>query len=1566
MTERTRRIIPRRLSFNLEDFPETEGERINLNSATEVERFNGEREGISTVTPTVTGNGRHEELNLLSSLEKITLTQSDMHTTILVDVLNSILTGQQSLANLVADLKSQTASSLAPGREGAISCFPIFDLKPPLVEEILAKPYPMGYRSPSFRKFDGAGSVREHLMCFLDDLGVHRNNKELRLKEFSKSLSGRAFTWYDKLYPHSIRIWEELAAEFCGKFLEEEGALHIMDLGRVKQRAGESLVAFIKRYRDRALQCKETLPEADLGTDVAEAMKRQGNRPKDAEGAYDVCALEERGRKKNFRNNPPSRRFTPEAGEDLLHLPINSQQACQLAEEWLKDGTIQPRVSRPPLTKEQYDDPAYCVVHRTTAHTTLGCFTMRQAFQRQKRGRIRIEEIGEEGNTEEETLALGLAKTRSFRILFGQLGLDHDAQYEAAKALMRIVKDNGGELSAANAPHTRLAQSHATAIIFREPTLQGTGFCHNKSLYLEASIEGLKVRRALVDNGSGVNILPVYLFKMLNIPRHRLRASDITLSTFHGVRAPFEASESHLIDTALFDEPAPPRSSRLKKERTIALQGHKESDVRGSFVRPTEALKRPRNRAESGAPTKCPIIPEEVMVARQTTDEGDEIKSAPNELQDIPKYPESELEEVDIGEKEDEKRPVFICKSLEAEEKESLIKLLKEFMGVFAGDYSDMPGLRTHLVFHNLAVSPSAIPEGVSEDQSKIEAITRMKPPTNIKEAQQLIGKLGYIRRFIPAMGEFVGPLRSLLKGKGTFIWRAEHQQVFNQIKETMASMHVMSPPVPEKPLRLYIVVNEQAISGLIAQELEGRERPICYLSRVLKDVESRYPKQERYCLALAYAAQKYRHYFQTHAIEVMCKSEGIRCLIQNPSLTGRMSRWALMMSEHDVRLVHPTKLRSQALTDMLAVCSPGRIDDFTEELGGEMPEVHSCEEHEAQWWTLQFDGTPANPCGGAGVVLEQERGKVFAFSYHLGFPCTNNEAEYEALILGLRMAEELGAKKLRIKGDSNLVIKQLKGQFGAKEESLAVYPKEALRILKTFKEVEASHIPRVENKHVEALATIAAREKRDGGEQVVIFKKRKAPSLALKPLQEGSKDWRGPLLEKLRQRNSSKVAREYRELRGTLYKKSAEGLLMRCVAEEEVMMRADNLHYAICGEGGPNLYRRMQQVGMFWTSMKAHCEAVQSSCEQCKDAKEWMEINMVYEDWRKPIKEYLEAGVLPADPRDADKLKRRSQKYFCSNGEIFKRSFTGETLRCVEPRQQEAITTEVHKGVCGRHQGGRNLWVEILRLGYYWPKMKEDTLEFVRKCVQCQKQGDLIHAPSASMLGVMSPYPFHTWVMDFVGPITPASGGKRWILAATEHYTRWVEAIATKEAKAEVVTSFIKENIICRFGLPQRIVSDNGTHFVNSKAESTNKNLLRILARMIGDAPRDWVSYLPLALWAYRTTKHGEGVPREASAEGVEEDRAKAEDELMKHRRRLTLEYEKLVRPRMFHEGELVLKASDAVMRKQHVSKWALNWEGPYIVKEAHDSGYCTLLDPEEERIIGPINFKYVKKYYA
>ena len=70
---------------------------------------------------------------------------------------------------------------------------------------------------------------------------------------------------------------------------------------------------------------------------------------------------------------------------------------------------------------------------------------------------------------------------------------------------------------------------------------------------------------------------------------------------------------------------------------------------------------------------------------------------------------------------------------------------------------------------------------------------------------------------------------------------------------------------------------------------------------------------------------------------------------------------------------------------------------------------------------------------------LTDERGRSLSFMFKLEFPCTNNEAEYKALILGLKMAQEIRVRKVHVKGDFNLVIKQVQGEYGVKERRLAI-----------------------------------------------------------------------------------------------------------------------------------------------------------------------------------------------------------------------------------------------------------------------------------------------------------------------------------------------------------------------------------------------------------------------------------------------------------------------------------------------------------------------------------------------
>ena len=90
--------------------------------------------------------------------------------------------------------------------------------------------------------------------------------------------------------------------------------------------------------------------------------------------------------------------------------------------------------------------------------------------------------------------------------------------------------------------------------------------------------------------------------------------------------------------------------------------------------------------------------------------------------------------------------------------------------------------------------------------------------------------------------------------------------------------------------------------------------------------------------------------------------------------------------------------------------------------------------------WTMRFDGSATTTLNGVGVLLSCENGDTIPLSFKLGFSYSNNAAEYEAYLIGLIVALNIGVKHIRVLGDSNLVVSQVKGDFALREQSLATY----------------------------------------------------------------------------------------------------------------------------------------------------------------------------------------------------------------------------------------------------------------------------------------------------------------------------------------------------------------------------------------------------------------------------------------------------------------------------------------------------------------------------------------------
>ncbi|GKV11517.1 hypothetical protein SLEP1_g22770 [Rubroshorea leprosula] len=127
---------------------------------------------------------------------------------------------------------------------------------PPYSKEILSKPYPKKYESPTFPQYDGRkGSSVEYVNKFFDALGAHAGDKDLCLSEFSKTLSDRAYTWYTTLLPSFIHSWDEMVEQFCQIYFQSEERNTILDLYNTRQCAGKDLVVYAKRFTNLVLDC---------------------------------------------------------------------------------------------------------------------------------------------------------------------------------------------------------------------------------------------------------------------------------------------------------------------------------------------------------------------------------------------------------------------------------------------------------------------------------------------------------------------------------------------------------------------------------------------------------------------------------------------------------------------------------------------------------------------------------------------------------------------------------------------------------------------------------------------------------------------------------------------------------------------------------------------------------------------------------------------------------------------------------------------------------------------------------------------------------------------------------------------------------------------------------------------------------------------------------------------------------------------------------------------------------------------------------------------------------------
>ncbi|XP_038679469.1 uncharacterized protein LOC119980745, partial [Tripterygium wilfordii] len=370
--------------------------------------------------------------------------------------------------------------------------------------------------------------------------------------------------------------------------------------------------------------------------------------------------------------------------------------------------------------------------------------------------------------------------------------------------------------------------------------------------------------------------------------------------------------------------------------------------------------------------------------------------------------------------------------------------------------------------------------KGIEVDPDKVKAILEMPPPRTEKEVRGFLGRLNYIARFISQLTATCEPIFKLLRKSNSTEWNEDCQIAFEKIKQYLKSPPVLMPPVAGRPLILYLTVSDSSMGCVLGQhDSSGRiEHVIYYLSKKFTSCEANYSMLEKTCCSLVWAAHRLRQYMLYHTTWLISKMDPIKYIFEKPSLSGRIAKWQMLLSEYDILYVTQKAIKGSAIADYLA---DGAIDD-AQSMDLKFPDIDvmtvSIEEgnqKDLAKWTMLFDGASNIMGCGIGAVLISPDENIIPFTAKLYFECTNNVAEYEACTMGIQVAIDMGIRRLQVYGDSQLVIRQLNDEWETKDDKLIPYYQHIKKLFKFFDWIEFDHIPREENQIADALATLTA-----------------------------------------------------------------------------------------------------------------------------------------------------------------------------------------------------------------------------------------------------------------------------------------------------------------------------------------------------------------------------------------------------------------------------------------------------------------------------------------------------------
>ncbi|RVW15439.1 hypothetical protein CK203_094721 [Vitis vinifera] len=527
-----------------------------------------------------------------------------------------------------------------------------------------------------------------------------------------------------------------------------------------------------------------------------------------------------------------------------------------------------------------------------------------------------------------------------------------------------------------------------------------------------------------------------------------------------------------------------------------------------------------------------------------------------------------DTEIVDFG-TADQPRELRIGSDLSVDERDNLIQLLGAYLDVFAWSYEDMPSLDPSIVQHRLPLLPHARPVLMApEDMEKTSFITEWGTycyrvmPFGLKNAgatyQRAATTLFHdmMHRdveietdpkkctFRVTFGKLLGYMVNerdieVDPDKIRAILDMPAPRTEREVRGFWVDF-ILAPPTPGRPLLLYLSVSDVALGCMLAQlDDSGKDRAIYYLMHLISRLDS------------------------------------LRYLFDRPALVGRLMRWLVLLTEFDIHYVTQKSVRGSVVADHLASLpvSDGRAidDDFSDE---DVAVVTSL-----SGWRMYFDGATNHSGYGIGVLLISLHGDhipdLFVWHSRIDILPRTTLVEYEACILGLETALELEIRQIEVFGDSNLVLRQIQGEWKTRDVKLRPYHAYLELLVGRFDDLRYTHLPRAQNQFADALATLASMIDIpiDATVRPLLIESRSAPAY-------------------------------YCLIEDTEIDDGLPWMLLLCLDRDSTDRVMREVHAGVCRPHmrGHMLARKIMRTGYFWLTIETNCYQFVQRCPKCSD----------------------------------------------------------------------------------------------------------------------------------------------------------------------------------------------------------------------------------------------------------------------------------------------------------------------------------------------------------------------------